>query len=82
MTGGDASLDLSAMPKVIFTDPQVATVGLSEADAEAQEYDTDSRTLTLDNVPRALVNFDTGGFIKIVAERESGRFLGVQAVAG
>ena len=82
MTGGDASLDLSAMPAVIFTDPQVATVGLSEADAAAVGYDTDSRTLTLDNVPRALVNFDTGGFIKIVAERESGQLLGVQAVAG
>ena len=82
MTGGDASLDLSAMPEVIFTDPQVATVGLSETDAEAQGYATDSRILTLDNVPRALVNIDTGGFIKIVAERESGRLLGVQAVAG
>ena len=82
MTGGDARLDLSAMPEVIFTDPQIATVGLSEADAEARGYATDSRTLTLDNVPRALVNFDTGGFIKIVAERDSGRLLGVQAVAG
>ena len=82
MTGGDARLDLSAMPEVVFTDPQIATVGLSEADAEAKGYVTDSRTLTLDNVPRALVNFDTGGFIKLVAERESGRLLGVQSVAG
>lgn len=82
MTGGDARLDLSAMPEVVFTDPQIATVGLSEADAEARGYVTDSRTLTLDNVPRALVNFDTGGFIKLVAERENGRLLGVQSVAG
>ena len=82
MTGGDARLDLSAMPEVVFTEPQIATVGLSEADAEASGYVTDSRTLTLDNVPRALVNFDTGGFIKMVAERESGRLLGVQSVAG
>lgn len=82
MTGGDARLDLSAMPEVIFTEPQIATVGLSEADAEASGYVTDSRTLTLDNVPRALVNFDTGGFIKMIAERESGRLLGVQSVAG
>jgi len=82
MTGGDARLDLSAMPEVVFTDPQIATVGLSEADAEARGFVTDSRTLTLDNVPRALVNFDTGGFIKMVAERESGRLLGVQSVAG
>ena len=82
MTGGEARLDLSAMPAVVFTDPQVATVGLTEAEAEAQGFVTDSRTLTLDNVPRALVNFDTGGFIKIVAERDSGRLLGVQAVTG
>jgi mercuric reductase len=34
MTGGDARLALSAMPEVIFTDPQIATVGLSEAEAE------------------------------------------------
>ncbi len=81
MTGGDAALDLSAMPAVVFTDPQVATVGLSEAEAHLQGIETDSRTLTLDNVPRALANFDTRGFIKIVAEAGSGRLLGVQAVA-
>lgn len=33
MTGGEATLDLTAMPAVVFTDPQVATVGLSEAEA-------------------------------------------------
>ena len=77
MTGGDAHLDLSAMPEVIFTDPQVATVGLSEADAKTGGYVTESRTLGLENVPRALVNFDTQGFIKIVAESGSGRLLGV-----
>lgn len=80
MTGGDAVLDLSAMPAVVFTDPQVATVGLSEAEATSQGIDVETRTLTLDNVPRALVNFDTRGFIKVVAESESGRLLGVQAV--
>lgn len=43
--------------------------------------ETDSRTLTLDNVPRALANFDTRGFIKLVIEEGSGRLIGVQAVA-
>jgi mercuric reductase len=81
MLGGDATLDLSAMPAVVFTNPQVATVGLTEAEAHAKGFDTDSRTLSLDNVPRALVNFDTRGFIKLVAEAGSGRLLGVQAVA-
>lgn len=81
MTGGQATLDLSAMPAVVFTDPQVATVGYSEAEAHHDGIETDSRTLTLDNVPRALVNFDTRGFIKLVADAGSGRLLGVQAVA-
>lgn len=81
MTGGKAELDLRAMPAVVFTDPQVATVGYSEADAHHAGIETDSRTLTLDNVPRALVNFETHGFIKLVAEAGTGRLLGVQAVA-
>ncbi len=81
MTGGTAKLDVSAVPAVVFTDPQVATVGLSEHQAERAGLATESRTLTLDNVPRALVNFDTRGFIKLVVERGSRRLLGVQAVA-
>ena len=81
MTGGNAALDLTAMPAVVFTDPQVANVGYSEAEAHQDGIETDSRTLTLDNVPRALVNFDTRGFIKLVAEAGSGRLIGVQAVA-
>ncbi|WP_442905468.1 hypothetical protein [Halomonas sp. BC04] len=82
MTGGAATLDLSAMPVVIFTDPQVATVGLTEAEALEQGFDVESRVLDLEYVPRALVNFDTAGFIKMVAEQDTGRLLGVQAVAG
>lgn len=79
MTGGDARIDLGAMPAVVFTDPQVATVGYTEAEAHRAGIETVSRTLTLENVPRALVNFDTRGFIKVVAEAGSGRLLGVQA---
>ncbi|MBI1220422.1 MAG: mercury(II) reductase [Rhodobacteraceae bacterium] len=81
MTGGAADLDLRTMPAVAFTDPQIATVGLSEAEAAKAGIRTESRTLTLDNVPRALANFDTRGFIKLVAEAGSGRLIGVQAVA-
>jgi mercuric reductase len=40
-----------------------------------------SRTLGLENVPRALANFDTRGFVKLVAEAGTGRLLGAQAVA-
>lgn len=81
ITGGDAVLDLSVVPAVVFTDPQVPTVGLTEAQSNKLGMETDSRTLTLDNVPRALANFDTSGFIKLVADKHSGRILGTQVLA-
>lgn len=81
MTDGDATLDLFTMPAVVFTEPQIATVGLSEAEAHRKGIETDSRTLSLDNVPRALANFDTRGFIKLVVEAASGKMIGGQAVA-
>ncbi|MFN3919221.1 MAG: mercury(II) reductase [Methylohalobius sp.] len=81
MTGGEARLDLSIVPQVVFTDPQVASVGLTEQEAAQQGLSAESRTLTLDNVPRALANFDTRGFIQLVAERNTGRLLGAQVLA-
>ena len=81
MMGDEAALDLSTMPAVVFTDPQVASVGLTETQAKEQGLAVDSRTLTLDNVPRALANFDTRGFIKLVAEKQTGRLLGAQVLA-
>jgi mercuric reductase len=81
MTGGDAKLDLSAMPAVIFTDPQVATVGLNEEQALTQGIDSNSRILGMENVPRALANFDTDGFIKLVTEAKTGRLIGAHILA-
>ena len=81
MTGGEAKLDLSTMPAVIFTDPQVAIVGLTEEQASAQDIETDSRVLGMENVPRALANFETDGFIKLVVEKASGRLIGTQILA-
>ena len=81
MTGGDARLDLSVLPEVIFTDPQVALVGMDEATAMRQGLEVETRTLPLENVPRALANFDTHGFIKLVAEKGSQRLVGAQILA-
>jgi mercuric reductase len=81
MLGGDARLDLSAMPAVVFTDPQVGSVGLNERTAREQGIAVETRKLALDNVPRALANFDTRGFVKLVAEKDTGRLLGAQILA-
>jgi mercuric reductase len=81
MTGGDAAINLSAMPAVMFTEPQMATVGLTEAEAHKNNIETDSRLLPLENVPRALANFEMHGFIKLVTEEGSHRLIGAQILA-
>ena len=82
MTGGDIRMNLEVVPRVVFTDPAVASVGLSEKQAAEKHIDTESRTLGLENVPRALADFDTRGFIKLVANRDSGVLLGAQILSG
>ncbi len=74
-------LDLSALPRITFTRPQIASAGLTDEEANTEGYACDCRTLPLDALPRALVNRDTRGLFKMVAERETGRVLGVSILA-
>lgn len=73
--------DNAAMPWVVFTDPQVAGVGLSEVQAGAAGHEVKTSVLALDNVARALAARDTRGLIKLVADARTDRLLGGQIVA-
>ncbi len=73
--------DNAAMPWVVFTDPQVAGVGLSEAAARAQGFDVKTSTIGLEHVPRALAARDTRGLIKLVADKAGNKLLGAQILA-
>jgi len=73
--------DNATMPWVVFTDPQVAGVGLSEAEAVAAGHEVKISVVTLDNVPRALAALDTRGLIKLVADAKTDRLLGGQIIA-
>lgn len=73
--------DNAAMPWVVFTDPQVAGVGLSEVQASEAGYDVKTSVVPLDQVPRALAARDTRGLIKLVADRKTDRLLGGQIIA-
>ena len=81
LNGESRRYDAAAMPSVVFTDPQVASVGLTESEARAQGSDVRASTLPLDFVPRALAARDTRGLIKLVAETETGRLLGAHILA-
>lgn len=81
LNGNSKRYDATAMPAVVFTDPQVASVGLTEVEAGAQGLKVKTSTLDLKYVPRALAARDTRGLIKLVAEASSGRLLGAHLVA-
>jgi pyruvate/2-oxoglutarate dehydrogenase complex dihydrolipoamide dehydrogenase (E3) component len=81
LTGASKSLNLTILPQVIFTDPQIAKVGLTTREAEAQGYDIKVSTLPLDYVSRALAARDTRSLIKLVAEHGSDRLLGAHVLA-
>ena len=73
--------DAAAMPMVTFTDPQIASVGLTEAAAREVSYEVKTSLLPLDAVPRALAARDTRGLIKLVADRATDRLLGAHILA-
>ena len=75
------ALDLSATPRVTFTDPQVAAVGLAEEEARAQGVRPKVTTLDISNLPRAVVSYRRAGLIKLVADPQTDRLLGAHVVA-
>lgn len=81
MNSNSLSYDNSAMPAVVFTDPQVASVGLTEAQAKERGFDVRTSVLTLDNVPRALAARDTRGLIKLVADAKTKKLIGAHILA-
>ena len=81
VNGDSRRYDATAMPSVVFTDPQVASVGLTEAAARTAGYDLRTAVFPLDYVPRALAARDTRGLIKLVAEATSGKLLGAHILA-
>lgn len=74
-------MDYSVVPHAIFTVPEVAGVGLKEEEAKKQGYKVRTSLLDFHWVPRAEVMLDERGLIKMVAEADSLRILGVHMVA-
>ncbi|MBU6298054.1 MAG: mercury(II) reductase [Alphaproteobacteria bacterium] len=81
LDGDSLTYDNMAMPEIVFTDPQVASVGLTEAAARAAGHEVRVSTIGLDQIPRALAARDTRGLIKLVAGAKSGKLLGAHILA-
>ena len=74
-------VDYRHLPRVTFTTPNLAAVGMTDKQATEAGIPCECRVLPLEYVPRALVNRDTRGFIKVVADSRTGRIVGITAVA-
>jgi mercuric reductase len=74
-------LDLSVVPSVIFTEPQIAMVGMTEAEAKRQGYEVRVTSLDLEHVARAKAERNTRGFVRLVADEKTNRLLGAHILA-
>ncbi len=73
--------DYTALPWVIFTDPQVAGVGLDEQQASDRGIAADVANLPLSYVPRALAARNTSGFIKLIRNQVTDKLIGARILA-
>ena len=79
--GGSDRVDYTGLPAVSFTRPQLASAGITEAEALDRGYRCACRLLELSDVPRALANRDVRGAVKVVADADTGQVVGVHALA-
>jgi pyruvate/2-oxoglutarate dehydrogenase complex dihydrolipoamide dehydrogenase (E3) component/uncharacterized membrane protein YdjX (TVP38/TMEM64 family) len=73
-------VDYSVIPWATFTDPEVARVGLSEAEAAAQGVAVEVTRYALDDLDRAIADGTTQGFVKVLTVPGKDRILGVTIV--
>ncbi|MEB3192002.1 MAG: mercuric reductase [Snowella sp.] len=78
---GREKLSNLIIPRVTYTDPEIAQVGLSEVDAGQQKINIDTIKISLEVIDRAIIDGETEGFIKIVLAKGSDRILGATIVA-
>lgn len=81
LLGEERTLNLRAVPAVVFTDPQVATVGFSVVEAAAEGFSVVTGFAPAAAIARERVNLQDAGGVLVVADAETDRLLGVQAVA-
>ena len=80
ISGKNSAFDNKVIPFVVFNDPEIASVGLTEQQARDQGYDIIIGRFPFNALGRALTINQTDGFVKVIAEKESKMLLGVHAV--
>jgi len=80
IAGEPTALDQQAIPAAVFTDPEIGTVGMTEEEAEADGFDPVVGEMPFNASGRAMTTGHTEGFVRLVADDETGFVLGAQIV--
>lgn len=80
IAGKKSAYDVVAMPAVVFTDPEIATVGMTEAEAREKGIDVLVGQFPFAANGRALSVLEPDGFVKLVGDKKTGRLLGAHIV--
>lgn len=80
IAGHAAEMDVVAIPSVVFTDPEIASVGLSESEAKEKGYEVTVGKFPFAANGRALTTNEGDGFCQVIADAETGVLLGVHIV--
>ena len=78
LAGRSASVDLSVVPSCVYTDPEIASVGLTEEAAKEQGIPVRVGKFIMSANGKSLISREERGFVKILAAEESGVILGAQ----
>jgi mercuric reductase len=81
LRGAHHELGYQAMPRVTFTDPEVAAVGLTEAEARERGIDVHAHVKLVREVGKARAIGETEGFVKVVLDGATGKLVGATVVA-
>lgn len=78
MNGADAPVDLKYVPSCIYTSPEIASVGISADEAKEQGLEVVTKKYPMSANGKTVLSLQDRGFIKVIADKETGRVLGAQ----
>ena len=73
-------VDYKVMPRVTFTDPEIATVGVTESEAKEQNIEYEVTSYGIDDLDRAIADGEAHGFVKVLTRPGSDKILGATIV--
>ena len=80
IAGQKSAFDTTIIPAVVFTDPEIATAGLTLAEAQAAGFDAHEAQFPFAALGKAMATGETDGFVKVIADKKSHKLLGFHIV--